>query len=305
MSLTCFALAGVGWYALGRLGDLNRVALGDALAPAPAGAVETGNYLIVGSDTRKGAKKGDADFGAMGSVDGERSDTIMVLRFDQAAGRAQLLSLPRDLYVPIAGTKHRDRINSAFAKGADVLVRTVEQDFGISISHYVEIDFQGFKHLVDAVGGVTICFDAPSRDPNTGLNAGAGCQKLNGTMALAYARSRHFQQLVKGHWREDPSGDLGRIQRQQNFLRVAMQKAAATRNPITLNKLLNVAVDNITIDDKLTDDQLFAFANKLRELGPDRLDTFTVPATGKTVGDKAVLIMDVAQATPILARFRS
>ena len=114
------------------------------------------NYLLVGSDTREGADPSDPDFGGIGSVEetgGKRSDTIMVMHVDHDAGRASLVSLPRDLYVPIAGADKSDRINSAFSRGPDVLVDTVQQSLGIPINHYIEVDFQGFKRLVDAIGG--------------------------------------------------------------------------------------------------------------------------------------------------------
>ena len=150
------------------------------------------NFLLVGSDSRAGIAPDDPNIGAFGSeaeVGGQRSDTIMVLRIDPKSERASVLSFPRDLWVSIAGTGAKQRINTAFSRGPDVLVATLQQNFGIPIQHFVEVDFVGFKGLVDAVGGVPVYFENPARDKNTGLNIPvSGCVTLNGDQALAYAR---------------------------------------------------------------------------------------------------------------------
>ena len=154
---------------------MQRADTGTALTKkAEPQAVE--NYLLVGSDTREGADPNSADFGAIGNegaAPGRRSDTIMVLRFDPKTGAAAILSIPRDLWVPIAGTGESNRINSAYTKGNDVLIETVEQNLGIPINHFIDVDFYGFKDLVDALGGVTVYFDLPTRDKNTGLRIDA------------------------------------------------------------------------------------------------------------------------------------
>ena len=172
----------------------------------------TENYLLVGSDTREGADPNSADFGSMGNegdAPGRRSDTIMVLRFDPKTGNAAILSIPRDLWVPIAGTGDSNRINSAYSKGNDVLIETVEQNLGIPIHHFVDVDFYGFKDLIDALGGVTIYFDLPTRDKNTGLRVPEpGCVTLDGQMSLAYVRSRHFSQEINGRWFAHAQGGM-------------------------------------------------------------------------------------------------
>ena len=211
------------------------------------------NYLLVGSDTREGADPDDPDYGGIGSADetgGKRSDTIMIMHVDHDAGRASLVSLPRDLWLPIDGGKS-DRINSAFSDGADVLVRTVQDSLGVPINHYVEVDFTGFKNLVDAMGGVQTCFDYSTRDKNTGLSIpGPGCYDLDGVQALAYARSRHFQQFIDGEWTEDPTSDIGRTQRQQQLIadaaKALLDKMAA--NPFAADAVLDAAVDSVVVD---------------------------------------------------------
>ena len=168
------AAAGV-WYAKHRLDNIETIALDNVLTDKGADAAgassefptEVENYLIVGSDSRDGASPDDPDYmGIVGTEDhvGRRSDTIMLMRFDPVTNSAALLSLPRDLYVDIPGSDDRNRINAAFFKGPDVLIKTVTESFGIPVHHYVEVDFQGFKRIVDAIDGVAIWFDAPVRD---------------------------------------------------------------------------------------------------------------------------------------------
>lgn len=278
-----------------------------ALAPSARGPE---NFLIVGSDSRASAARTDPDFGSMGNeseTGGQRSDTIMLVRLDPAGRHATVLSLPRDLYVPIAGTKRTDRINAAFAKSPTTLIETVQNAFDVPVHHYVQVDFGGFKRIVDAIGGVEICFDAPARDANTGLVIGApGCYTLGGVQALAYARSRHFQTRENGRWREDPSGDLGRIERQQDFLRRTLSQAESKvrSNPLALNSLVSAGARNVVVDQGLSGDDLVGLARAFRGLAPEQLETYTLPASPKTVGSMAVLIPSIEEAEPLLARFR-
>jgi len=281
-------------------------ATGQTASTAPAtGAV---NYLLVGSDTRAGAKQSDADYGSMGNEgagSGQRSDTIMILRLEPS-GTASLLSFPRDLYVAIAGSNNQNRINTAFSINAQTLVKTIEQDFSIPIDHYVEVDFQGFKRLIDSIGGVSMCFSAPARDLNTGLRVNAGCWRLSGVQALQYARSRHYEELHNGHWVADGSADLGRIKRQQKFIKVAIDKAIAVglHSPLTINNLLDAIVGNMTIDKTLSRNDMLNLAKQFGNLGGDQLQTFTIPGTSAMIRGMSVLRIDNAAAEPILARFR-
>jgi len=176
----------------------------------------TQNFLLVGSDTREGNL--DAAEGTS-----RRSDTIMILRREKGGGAA-LLSIPRDLWVEFPDGDF-GKINGAYNQGPDVLAKTVTDSLGIPVHHYVEIDFNGFQRLVDAIGGVEICVMLASKDDMTGLNLQPGCQNLNGENALKYARSRYFEEFRDGDWRIDPRADLGRIERQQHFIREAVGEA--------------------------------------------------------------------------------
>jgi polyisoprenyl-teichoic acid--peptidoglycan teichoic acid transferase len=266
--------------------------------------VET--FLLVGSDTRSGADPNSPDFGGIGGYEDNEvrhSDTIMILRHELSTGRASLLSIPRDLYVEIAGTNKKGRINTAYDKGTDVLVETIENNFNIPINHYVEVDFNGFKSLVDAVGGVEACFWYPTRDTHTGLNAPrSGCYNLDGTQALQYTRSRYFEEFRDGEWSTDERYDLGRIARQQQFILQAVSRSeeALGENPFLVKTLVDTASMAIRVDKDL---ELLALAARFRDLEPANLLTYTVPSTPKRVGDADVLIVDKKKADPIFAFF--
>ncbi len=313
LTASVLAVSGV-WYTR----DLHpkTAAVGTSLTPdgqtiedAGMGPTTIQNYLLVGSDTRAGEDQSDPDYGGIGNaneVTGQRSDTIMILRFDPTDNSAAILSLPRDLYVPIAGKNRKDRINSAFSDGADVLINTIKADFGIPIHHYVEVNFQGFRRIVDAVGGVPVYFPVPSRDTHTGLEIlTPGCVNLTGDDALKYARSRYFQTFTNGRWRDDPQSDLGRIARQQDFIKRAMQKALerGSTSPSVATELVKAAAANLSVDPALQND-LLGLANRLRKLGSGGVTSYTIPANGKTIGGAAVLITDDAAAKPILDYFR-
>ena len=258
------------------------------------------NYLLVGSDSRA---EGDPNTGESGGVSGNRSDTIMVLRYDRASGSAALLSIPRDLYVNVPGHDSKRRINSAYNDGPDVLVQTVQQELGLPVHHYVEIDFVGFTRLVQALGGIQVCFEYATRDLNTGLNIIApGCYVLDGNQALAYARSRHYEELRDGEWREDPTSDLGRSKRQRQFVNASLQTALARvkSNPFHAGGLVASIGSALRIDEHL--DPIEA-GSSLRSAVDSGLQAFALPVVPLTVDGNAVLELgDGADA--VLAFFR-
>jgi LCP family protein required for cell wall assembly len=269
----------------------------DVLSPANA---TIDNYLLVGSDSRQ---FGDPNTGETGQVSGNRSDTIMVLRYDKGSGEASLLSIPRDLYVTVPGHDGQRRINAAFNDGADVLVRTVQTALGIPIHHYVEIDFTGFERLVEALGGVQVCFLYPTRDVNTGLDVrDPGCHVLNGKQALGYARSRHYEEFRDGKWHEDPTSDLGRSKRQREFVNACLQETVAQlkTNPFRAGELVSAIGDAVRLDEHL--DPIEA-GSSLRGAVNGGLHSYALPVVPKTIDGNAVLLLgDGSDA--VLAYFR-
>lgn len=249
------------------------------LRQAPPG--QPFNVLVVGSDSRATVGAGGTQaFGSSQDVGGQRSDVTIVLHVDPAAETVSILSIPRDLFVPIAGTSGSNRINAAFNNGPEQLVETIQNDFGIPIAHYVLVDFDGFQSLVDALGGINLDFPYPSKDAYSGLHiTQAGCQHLDGAQALATARSRHFYYLKDGYWQYDGSSDLGRIRRQHVFLKAVLKTALAEglTNPIKANSFIGQAVHDVTIDDALGVSDMVSLAREFRSINPAAMVTYTLP----------------------------
>jgi LCP family protein required for cell wall assembly len=291
-------------YAGVQLGRVPRIACAACAEEPDEGPV---NILLVGSDSRVSVADQAEQFGTTDIVTGQRSDTIMIVRADPDGGRARVLSVPRDLYVPIA-SGGVDRINTAFDKGPDNLVRTVSAALGIPIHHYVELEFAGFREIVEAVGGVSVYFPAPARDLVTGLAVErAGCVTLDGAGALAYVRSRNYETLVDGRWTGGGVGDLDRIARQQDFIRRVLGRVRTVRSPGTIHRLVSTAIDNLTFDEHLSTVEVERLALRFRSFVPSTLDMQTVPAVFDhvTIQRRSASILRIQQpeAQQTIARF--
>jgi LCP family protein required for cell wall assembly len=292
-------------YADYKFRQVHRVPVGNLLDSGGSGE----NILLVGSDTRANADPNAPNAGAIlgdatnSAPAGERSDTIMVLRLQ--GGSSKMLSIPRDLIVQIADTGRKDRINSAYnadlGGGPARLLKTVQTSLGIPIHRYMEVDFVTFAGLVDAVGGITIDFPYPAFDNNTGLDIKkAGPNQLNGEQSLAYVRSRHYTEIKEdGKAHEDPTADLGRIQRQQTFLRTVMGKVAGSHNPFTLLKVGGEVADGIRVDDALGLWGAMRLAWDLKGLNPE-----PVPLPVAVNSDRATLHLQEPDADGVLAAFK-
>lgn len=271
------------------------------LAPVDGPAV---NYLLIGSDSREGTDPDAADAAVVGDVSGRRSDTIIVLRQEKDGDGAALLSLNRDLWVTHADTGSQQRINAAYNRGADVLAATITSEYGIPINHVVDIDFVGFQSLVNAIDGVTLCFEFETRDVGSGLAQPPGCNRLDGTQALAYARGRKYEELRDGDWRQDPSADIGRVLRQQNFLRIAVDEALneLKDDPSVVRGLLDAAAESLLLDPNL--DPISA-AGTLKKAFGSGLTTYTLQSENASIdGNSVLLALDTAENTAILDYFR-
>jgi polyisoprenyl-teichoic acid--peptidoglycan teichoic acid transferase len=216
-----------------------------------------------------------------------------------------LLSFPRDTYVHLAGTGKNDRINTAYAKGVNSLVRTLQENFNIPINHVAEVDFAGFQEIVGTLGGIEICFDHPARDKVTKLDVPAGCQLLNQTQSTAYVRSRHYEQFIDGAWKSDGRGDIGRVQRQQRFIKQVMDKVIGSggRNPITAQGLISDLKSAVTLDKTYGITELYGTAKTFSAFEPDALQGFTLPTSAARIDGKAVLRVRRDQASQVVALF--
>lgn len=286
--VTVAAAGGLVGYARWRFDQVKKVQLTNLRPPSPGvapGKTTPENILIVGNGTRA-LSPGDAKFfGSTADEGGNLSDVTMILHLDPATGQASLLSIPRDLFValpPHSSAGPYSKINAALADGPDNLIATITNDLGIPIDHYVEVNFDGFQNVIDALGGIRLYFPYKLLDPNAGLNiTTTGCQQLDGFQALAVVRSRELQYFANGKWNYDPLSDLGRIRRNQTFLKVLVHtvKAKGYDNPIRAQAVLGAIVHDITIDSGMSETALLSLGNRFRNLDPSSVPTVTLPIT--------------------------
>jgi LCP family protein required for cell wall assembly len=288
-----------------RLGQIHKIVIPSIAASAPAGAPM--NILVVGSDSRAGDIGSDAaQFGSATDVAGQRSDTIMLVHIEPASTSATLMSIPRDLWVPIPGKNYSQRINTTFDTGPDLLVQTIQQNLGIPIDHYVEVDFQSFRDVVNAVGGIKMYFPTAARDAYSLLTIpGPGCYTLNGDSALAFVRARHYEYKVNGRWVYEAESDLARIKRQQSFIKKMIAKAESSglTNPLELNSIIGGVTKNLTLDRGFSQSLLLSLGKRFRSLSPDSLPTATLPTTDANINGADVLLLQQPDAQQAINSF--
>jgi LCP family protein required for cell wall assembly len=289
-------------------------------APDSSGPVETypaadpsaQNFLITGADNNACIDPDSPYASAFGdrSEMGERSDTIMLMRVDPSTDRAAVLSFPRDLWVQIAGRQNKNRINTAYVKDdPQRLIDTLYQNFGLGVDHFIQVDFCAFKNIVDAVGGVAVPFEYPARDTHSGLDVPtAGCFTFTGDHALAYVRSRYYQYYKDGKWQKDGLSDLGRVSRQQDFIRRALAAALdkGITNPSVARGLIETAQKNVVTDGELSVSRMLEFAGVLRSLDPGSINSYQIESEGAKISGQSVLIPRIKgdNMRAILAIFR-
>jgi LCP family protein required for cell wall assembly len=267
------------------------------------------NFLLVGSDTRAFVDSSEEaeHFGSAAEQTGQRSDTLIIAHVEPGGRDGFLVSVPRDLWVDIPGMG-ASKINAAFNEGPQRVIETIKQNFNVPIGHYLEVDFAGFREIVDAIGSVPIYFPAPARDVLSGLNVEeAGCQNLDGDQALAYVRSRFYEYLDNGEWRSDPTSDLGRIRRQQYFIRTLGHEImdAGVRRPWRANSLMDSVLSSLSRDPKLRFADLRSLARVLRGSDGAPVEMTTLPVRPQRIGGQDALVLDDAAAQAVFARLRS
>ncbi|RIK09044.1 MAG: transcriptional regulator [Acidobacteria bacterium] len=209
-------------------GSVGRVDASPDVPDRPTGSSGE-SYLLVGTDSREQLTAEQQDEFGTGFAEGHRADTVMLLHVP-TLGEPTLVSLPRDSFVPIRD-HGQNKLNAAHSIGGPpLLVDTVEQATGLRVSGYLEIGFGGFVQVVDEVGGVHMCLDAPVQDEKAHVDLDAGCQDLTGPEALGYVRMRY----------SDQRGDLGRVERQRQFLAALvgeMTRPSTLLNPWRLHSV--------------------------------------------------------------------
>lgn len=256
----------------------SRIEKVDAIPDDHGDAVSAGRVtLLVGSDSREGLSDDEVSAFGTGTVEGRRTDTIMVLHVP-TSGDPALISVPRDSLVDIPGSG-RSRINAAYAIGGPaLLVETFEANTGVAVDDYVEIGFGGFVSIVDAIGGVEMCLDDPIQDARAHIDLPAGCQELAGSDALGLARARYF----------DPRSDLARVENQQRLMGAIVDQATSPLtlvNPVAMVRLALAGGDALVLDESTGPLDALRFARGLQQVSGGSGTTLTVPLgeVGNTV----------------------
>jgi LCP family protein required for cell wall assembly len=255
------------------------------------------NYLVLGSDSRAELSQDQqGSFGDEEKVEGQRADTIIVVHQDPNRNETVVLHIPRDLRVRIAGVG-MGKINAAYESGPDKMVETVESLTGLSINHYISVNFAGFIRVVNALGGVNVCIDRPLIDKVARLNLPrAGCYELSGGPALAFVRARHIQ--------GDSIPDFSRISRQQQFIRAVINKILSPSSTLQFPRLIAAAQHNLLIDENLGLYDLRDLTNELAEVGQEGVTFRVTPAVPVEVDDISYLELVQPKANQLFERIR-
>lgn len=245
------------------------------------------NILLIGSTTRCGLKVQNVAYGLCSQgVTGVNSDIDMILHLDPATGAASLLSIPRDLFVPNARIAGANKIDAALYQGPSQLVAAIEEDLAIPINHYVELNFDTFASVVDALGGVSMYFPVPIYDKESGLNIERpGCYLLNGVRALEVVRARHLQiqpnpaNHQPSTWPQEGLSDLARIRRTHEFLRVLTAKVAARGigDPLTDQGIATSVLPDLTVDSGFGESLMVNLAKNFAHTNISKVLQFTYP----------------------------
>lgn len=279
VSMALLLIVGAGAaYGLRQAGKVQRVDTAESLTPVES-LDQPYTVLLVGTDDLADRQQS------------ANTDTMLLVRVDPIANRLGVVSIPRDLWVDIDG--HSARINSAFALGGpESLIDTIEANLGVAVNHYIQVSMNGFRDLVDEVGGVDVNVAVPVRDQNSGLDLGVGCQTLDGAQALSLTRSRYFQIFgANGTWQSDPMSDVSRMARQRTLLLVALREVQAqSLDPFHVDGLVETLLANSQVDQTYSLGDLAATLRFVHGVPLDTIDQGMVPASGATRGGASVLV---------------
>jgi LCP family protein required for cell wall assembly len=257
------------------------------------------NWLLVGSDRRADrATTGRDATQPLWRYGAQRADTIMLVHLPANRDRAYLVSFPRDAWVPVQGHGNA-KVNAAFSFGGPpLLIATIERLTGVRVDHFAILDFEGFRSMTDALGGVDMQVTRTVWAPAQKVLWPAGTHHLDGARALDFVRQRHNL----------PGGDLGRIKRQQAFLKALARQVVdggTLTNPLKLNAFLEAATKSVSADESLTTSTLRSLALQFRSVRPGDLVFLTAPVAGMgSEGRQSVVYLDRAKGQPLYRALR-
>jgi polyisoprenyl-teichoic acid--peptidoglycan teichoic acid transferase len=278
------------------------------LVPTGPGALTAFTVLVVGDDARSVVRSAadQRQFGSTSQDPESDSDAIILVRVDPATRILEVLSIPRDIAVPVEGANY-ERLDDVFQAGPARLVQALETDLGTPINHYVEVNFDTFRTIDTAIGGIRMYFPTPARDALSDLDIpAAGCVTLDGNQALAFVRSRHYQYFLDDRWTQENGGDLDRIQRQQIFLRQMLHQAEyKAHDPSSVIALVDAVTSNLTVDSGFSSSAMVRLAKLFDGLNVASVRTETLPTISVFETGDYVLAPQPEAARQMVAQFNS
>jgi LCP family protein required for cell wall assembly len=295
-NVVVFGALGAVWWAANKVSSAVST-VPDLSLPGNVDLSQPRVFLLVGSDSRESLD----DLTNFGPAGGQRADVIILAKVVPADGRVQLLSIPRDLRIDYGG--RTGRINATFGSGAADLVAAVSDETGVTINHYLQVEFGGFASIVDAIGGIRITFPYPARDLSSGLEVGAGTQLLDGDTALSYARSRKYQELRNGDWVSVDANDIGRTRRQQDVLLAILTQVDRPTSIGGFQSLLDALGEFVTVDSGFDAEEILQLAWSMRSISGSDVESMTLPVQGFAEGGTAYVVRVEPEASTVIDAF--
>jgi LCP family protein required for cell wall assembly len=295
-NVVVFGALGAVWWAANKVSSAVST-VPDLSLPGNVDLSQPRVFLLVGSDSRESLD----DLTNFGPAGGQRADVIILAKVVPADGRVQLLSIPRDLRIDYGG--RTGRINATFGSGAADLVAAVSAETGVTINHYLQVEFGGFASIVDAIGGIRITFPYPARDLSSGLEVGAGTQLLDGDTALSYARSRKYQELRNGDWVSVDANDIGRTRRQQDVLLAILTQVDRPASIGGFQSLLDALGEFVTVDSGFDAEEILQLAWSMRSISGSDVESMTLPVQGFAEGGTAYVVRVEPEASAVIDAF--
>ena len=295
MSVVVLFVSGAAWGFTSYINDsIGRVNAGTAGTPS-SGPL---NLLLAGVDVRSGLTRHQQLALHVGDTVSSNSDTLMLIHVSADRNHVTVVSLPRDSWVNIPG-HGMNKINAAYGLGGPKLVvQTVEQDTGLTVNDFIQVNFLGFVKVIDALGGVNICLPFAVDDPYSGLHLAAGVHHVDGITALEYARDRHSFAL----------SDLARIQDQQRLMSSMLKEAISSgtlADPVKLTRFLQAALAAVKVDQGLN---VSALADQLRGISPSHVQFMTVPLGNlnyQTPTGESAVLWNTSQAQALFSKLKN
>ena len=214
-----------------------------------------------------------------------RSDTIILLSVNESKGSIKMVSIPRDTRVEIVGRGTMDKINHAYAfGGVEMSIDTIENFLDVPVDYYIQVNMEGFKDIVDAVGGVTVNNDMDFSFGGTHFPKGT--VSLNGTEALNYARMR----------KEDPRGDFGRQKRQRQIIEAVIKKGASINTLTNYGDIFEALGENVRTN--LTFGEMITIQRNYRNAAKT-VEQYQIDGQGQMINNIYYYVVSDAERTKL------